>query len=60
MSRPSVALERRTGAGWGGGVSVGLGLRSMNAEGEVNAGKRCHVFTHVFQPPVLGLYELPG
>lgn len=40
------------------GGSVGLGVRSMNAEGEVNAGKRCHVFTHVFQPPVLGLYEL--
>lgn len=41
-----------------GGVS-GAGGSMVNAEAEMNVGKRCHVFTHVFQPPVLGLYELP-
>lgn len=53
---PKCSIGKKSGGGGGG--SVGLGVRSMNAEGEVKAGKCCHVFTHVFQPPVLRLYEL--
>lgn len=38
---------------------MGMGVRAaMNAEAEVNAAEWCHVFTHIFQPPVLRLYEL--
>lgn len=50
---PECSIRKRSGG------SVGMGVRAaMNAEAEVNAAERCHVFTHVFQPPVPRLYEL--
>lgn len=49
---PECSIGKRSGG------SLGMGVRAaLNAEAEVNAAERCHVFTHVFQPLVLRLYE---